>query len=283
MNGCVRRGRFLRHRPSGPGAAGTTASAPSLPIRLASGSTRPRGSQRLAGLVLLSFALLSRAAPGEGQLPVGSSSGGLPPEPEALWRANARLPAGSVYELPKGTLRTGWYAGYGKGPAWFGSTEPHDLLLTSFQVGWMASGELAPNRFWRGNVELLTELQAAWQHHPRDAYLVGLIPVVRYNFATHSRWTPFVEFGSGLALTDIGRPDLGSRFQFQSLVGLGVHHRLSPELALSFETRLAHVSNADMARPNHGVNEFEFLVGVSWFHLPAPHPRFRKEAMARVH
>jgi hypothetical protein len=33
----------------------------------------------------------------------------------------------------------------------------------------------------------------------------------------------------------------------------------------SFETRFGHISNAGIEEPNRGVNEFEFIAGVSWF------------------
>jgi hypothetical protein len=96
--------------------------------------------------------------------------------------------------------------------------------------------------------------------------VASFTPMLRYNFATGSRWVPFVEAGAGLLVTDIGGADLSTEFEFHSVAGLGTLYRMNDRVALSLQTRFGHISNAGIDQPNRGVNEFEFLAGVSWFY-----------------
>lgn len=177
--------------------------------------------------------------------------------------AQPRPPFGEGFA--QGTYRVGWSLGYGSGPAAFGSSERHDLLLTSLQMGWMVSGVVGKDRFYRGNWELIVELLGGWQFEPRDAFVTSLTPMLRYNFATGSRWVPFIEAGAGVLVTDIGGADLSTEFQFHSVAGIGTHYLLNERMAVGLQTRFGHISNAGIDQPNRGVNEFEFIAGVSWF------------------
>jgi hypothetical protein len=42
---------------------------------------------------------------------------------------------------------------------------------------------------------LVGELFSGLQFHPNDRYFVGLTPLLRYNFATGSRWAPLIDLG----------------------------------------------------------------------------------------
>jgi opacity protein-like surface antigen len=185
---------------------------------------------------------------------------GTEPEPDT---AGTSPPSGAGF--PQGTFRAGLAFGCGIGPAWFGSTERHALLLSNLQLGWMATGLLGPDRFYAGNLELMVDILGGWQHSPEDAYLAGLAPVLRYNLAAGSGWLPFLEAGAGLVATDIRSPDLSTDLEFRTLVGLGVNYRLNDRMAVGLGGRFEHISNAEIAEPNHGVNEFEILVGWSWY------------------
>lgn len=166
----------------------------------------------------------------------------------------------------RGTFRAGFGAGLAYGPPMFGTNEPHDLLLGALQLGWMPTGVIGEDRFYRGNFEIGVEILGALQYHPDGAHLAALTPVLRYSFATGSPWRPFIEAGVGVAVTDIGAPDLSTDFEFRSAGGLGVNYLLSERLAVGFTTRLSHFSNGGIRYPNNGVNEVEFLLGIThWF------------------
>ena len=142
-----------------------------------------------------------------------SDEPGLKPSPslETIWTDGI----GSGFR--KGLFQTGATVGAG-----FGTTKPfrtelaHDLALTSVNLGWVFTGVMATDKWYRGNLELLVELFGGWQFKPNGRYLVGLTPLIRYNFATGSRWVLFVDGGAGVSCTNIDGPDLNGNFQFNT-------------------------------------------------------------------
>lgn len=165
----------------------------------------------------------------------------------------------------KGVSEAGICLGVGVGASMFGSTQAHDLALTKLYFGRVFSGVVAGDSWYRGNWEFLGEAFGGAQFNPREAYVVGLTPVLRYNFATGTRWVPFFDAGAGVTLTDIGRPDLGGVFQFNLQTGPGVRYFVNEKTVLTFQFRFLHISNASIQDPDHGVNTSVFYVGVSRF------------------
>ena len=180
--------------------------------------------------------------------------------PETIWIDGI----GSGFR--KGLFQTGATVGAG-----FGTTKPfrtelaHDLALASVNLGWVFTGVMASDKWYRGNLELLVELFGGGQFKPNGRYFVGLTPLLRYNLATGSRWVLFVDGGAGVSCTNIDGPDLNGNFQFNVQVGAGTHYFLSDRTALTVQYRWLHFSNAGIERPNHGTNTQMFHVGLSWF------------------
>lgn len=112
---------------------------------------------------------------------------------------------------------------------------------------------------------MISELFGGRQISPDKAYVVGLTPVLRYYFATGTRWIPFFEGGAGVSETDIGAPNLATRFEFHLIVGGGLQWFYHDNLAATLHYRLGHLSNADIKGPNIGLNESVLLLGVTWF------------------
>ena len=179
--------------------------------------------------------------------------------PETIWVDGV----GSGFR--KGTFQAGGMVGAGFGSRVLGTWLTHDLAQASVNFGWVFTNVVAPDKWYRGNPELLVELFGGAQFRPNDRYFVGLTPMIRYNFATGSRWVPFVEGGVGLSATNIDDVDLTGTFQFNVQVGTGIHYFLSDRTALTLQYRWLHFSNAGMHDPNHGTNTQMFLVGASWF------------------
>jgi lipid A 3-O-deacylase len=147
----------------------------------------------------------------------------------------------------------------------FGGVVPHDLVLGRIYYGLMLSDVVGKNWFFRGNWEILGELFGGGQTRPENGYAVGVAALLRYNFATGTRLMPFVDAGVGATATDIGNPDLGSIFEFNLQCGVGLNYFWRENSALTFQYRLIHFSNAGIKRPNLGVNENMFYLGMSWF------------------
>jgi len=165
----------------------------------------------------------------------------------------------------KGLFQVGGTVGAGFGIRIFGTSVAHDLALASANLGWVFTDVMASDKWYRGNVELLVELFGGEQFKPDDRYFIGLTPLIRYNFATGSRWVPFVDAGAGVSSTNIDGRDLTGNFQFNIQVGAGIHYFLSDRTALTVQYRWLHFSNAHTRLPNNGTNTEMFLVGASWF------------------
>lgn len=156
-------------------------------------------------------------------------------------------------------------AGVAPGFHRFGSPQAHHLALAGVSYGKMWGNIQAKDHWWRGNWEWRVEMLAGSEFSPSVHYFVGITPHVRYNYATGTRWIPYVDFGTGISATSIGPPDLGGWFQFNTQLGVGVNWFLKDNLALSLDVRGMHVSSAGIYQPNAGMNNVLFLAGMNWF------------------
>lgn len=141
----------------------------------------------------------------------------------------------------------------------------HELAIASVRYGVMLSGVVGESHWYRGNWEFLGQGFAGGQYAPRSAYVVGLTPMLRYSFATGTRWTPFLEGGAGPSITDIGGPDLSTTYEFNLQGNAGAHYFWNKNQAITAQVGYLHLSNAGLKQPNQGVNAIAFLIGASWF------------------
>ena len=147
----------------------------------------------------------------------------------------------------------------------FGSEQHHYLAMGSLAYGHMLGHVLGEGHWWRGNPELRLELFSGAQFDPDTRWFVGLTPHLRYNFATGTRWIPFVDGGAGVTATSIGRPDLSGTFEFNLQPGGGVLWFIKDNLALDLEARYVHWSDAGINHPNLGLNGVTGLLGLTYF------------------
>jgi hypothetical protein len=155
--------------------------------------------------------------------------------------------------------------GAGYGVEILGGRESHDLALASLSYGDMLGSVEGEGHWYRGNWEFRGELFSGAQFSPTDEWLVGLTPHLRYNFATGTRWVPFVDLGAGVSATSIGPPDLSHYFEFNLQAATGVRWFIRNNVALSIEARYLHMSCAGLSTPNLGLNNVNGMVGISWF------------------
>lgn len=147
----------------------------------------------------------------------------------------------------------------------FGSVESHDLALGSVSYGRMLDNTMGAGHWFAGNFELKAQLFGGVQFSPRNEWVVGLTPHLVYNFATGTRWVPFVDVGAGVSATSIREPDLGGVFQFNLQAGVGVQRFLTDTMAVTVEASYLHLSSAGLYEPNDGVNTVLGMVGVRFF------------------
>lgn len=146
-----------------------------------------------------------------------------------------------------------------------GSKVKHDLAIAELRVGRVISRLLGEGHFFQGNFVLLGEVFGGAQFHPQPSrYFIGAAPVIRYEFATGSRFSPFIDISAGVLATDIGRPDLGGIFEFNLQGGPGIKYYISKNAAVQFQYRYLHFSSAGIYHPNHGINVNTLLLGFAW-------------------
>ena len=199
------------------------------------------------------------------------SSKAFPPDQPISFSTNDTSLSGRIWENGVGegfsskaqSLTVSAGATYGF--ASFGSREQHHLAMGSLTYGHMLGHAVGEGHWWHGNPEFRLELFSGAQFDPDARWFVGLTLHLRYNFATGTRWVPFVDGGAGVTATSIGPPDLSGTFEFNLQPGTGVMWFLRDNLALSLEARYVHWSCAGLHKPNLGLNGVTGLLGITYF------------------
>lgn len=156
-------------------------------------------------------------------------------------------------------------AGFAPGMATFGSRQAHDFALMSLSYGHMLTHVMWQDHWFRGNIEGRLELFGGAQYRPSTEYVIGLTPHLRYDFATGTRWIPFIDGGAGVTATSIGPPDMSGTFEFNLQVGGGMYWFVRNDVALTGEVSYMHMSCAGISHPNLGANNMIFKLGLTWF------------------
>ena len=89
------------------------------------------------------------------------------------------------------------------------------------------------------------------------AHSLSFSPVFTYEFSGFT-YTPYIEAGIGLAAfsqTDVGDQRLGSSFNFEDRIGLGL--KLPGEQKVGL--RAIHYSNAGIKQPNDGIESYSLF------------------------
>jgi opacity protein-like surface antigen len=202
-----------------------------------------------------------------GWLSVSAAHAEDPKAIEASWQRIPSGALGTVNEsmLSKGVEDVSVTVCPGLGVKIFGSEKRHDLVLVSGHWGKMFTGLMGANHWYQGHLERWSELFGGFQYFPDHSYVLGVAIGLRYHFITSGRWSPFLDAGAGLAATDIGKPDLGSTFEFNLQVGGGIHYFINKNMAMGMHVRWFHLSNGGLTSSNMGVNSLMYLFGMTWF------------------
>jgi len=164
-----------------------------------------------------------------------------------------------------GVESVGLSIGANYGVAMFGGHESHHLALASLSYGCVLGPVRGARHWYRGNWELRGELFSGAEFSPDTEWIAGLTPHLRYNFATGTRWIPFVDLGAGVTATSIGPPDLSGTFEFNLQACVGTHWFIKERVALTMEARYLHLSCARINDPNLGLNGVTGMVGLTFF------------------
>ena len=89
------------------------------------------------------------------------------------------------------------------------------------------------------------------------AFKIGIL-------AETSKLQPYFKGGSGPIFISQHTREQGTQFNFNDFAALGVHYFFTKTVALTFEYRFRHISNAEIKKPNRGIDSHFGLCGVAF-------------------
>jgi hypothetical protein len=139
-----------------------------------------------------------------------------------------------------------------------------NYTITEIQFGYMLS-HVKGRGLFRGNFELVGEGFGSAIFQGPGSYIAGMTIWLRYNFVPPGwRFIPYAQGGLGLTSTDIDREIVGQPFNFNLNLAVGTRYLFSEHWAVSVEYRFQHISNANTAEHNVGINAHGPILGVSY-------------------
>ncbi|MBI2821897.1 MAG: acyloxyacyl hydrolase [Acidobacteria bacterium] len=138
----------------------------------------------------------------------------------------------------------------------FGKTRT-DIAFAAFQprMGWFVTDRL----------ELFGEGTLLVYHLPEAAISAGLEGIAgRYYFWNDRSWVPYITTGAGLLWTSLNVREIDRIFNFQLFVGAGLRYVPDRGPGWIVELRNHHISNANTAGTNFGINAATGVFGWEW-------------------
>ncbi len=86
---------------------------------------------------------------------------------------------------------------------------------------------------------------------------MGLLPET-------SKFQPYFKLGAGLLYMTQHTREQATQFNFTEQLALGMHYYFCKNTALTLEGRWRHLSNSSIKHPNHGINTYFVLTGISY-------------------
>jgi len=167
--------------------------------------------------------------------------------------------------IRKGDTEWGLLAGFGLASNAGKGFGDRQFLPLGGRVGRVLTNRVGPGLL-KGHFEISLDVIPLFltvQDNVAYGFNVGLL--FRHYMRLDATMRPFVSFGSGPLVSTEQVPVGTSRFNFASSLGAGVLFRKSERAAYMIEARVHHISNADTADTNPGINSIYFQFGISFF------------------
>jgi hypothetical protein len=142
-----------------------------------------------------------------------------------------------------------------------------DYTQTEIRAGWMLNSPYDAGIF-SGNFEILLGLGGGAIFQGPGHALGNGDTFIRYNFVQkRAPLVPYFQLGAGLVVSDAADDHtqriIGRTLEASLQAGLGFKILLAPKWSLDLEADYQHISNANTANRNVGVNALGGLIGVS--------------------
>ena len=100
---------------------------------------------------------------------------------------------------------------------------------------------------------------------PQRNIEVGVNFLIKYTYPVTSAISTYLKGGVGALYMSQHLEEQGSQYNFTPQMSFGIHYFFKEATALTVEYRYRHLSNADIKKPNKGVEAELFLGGISFF------------------
>jgi len=95
----------------------------------------------------------------------------------------------------------------------------------------------------------------------RGMVSVGMMALYYLEFISSHELNPYIEGGIGVIYTDFQVDGQGSRFNFNSQIGIGTEFKVNSGAPFFSAIRLSHISNAGQHSDNRGINSVVVMIG----------------------
>jgi lipid A 3-O-deacylase len=143
-----------------------------------------------------------------------------------------------------------------------------EFLAVAPRWGIGVSNPLAPDRWYDVSFQIFLEASYLRELQPVDGNAGGLALIPRLNFLgllESAPLVPYVDLGIGVMGLDFDLAGQDDGFSFSIQAGVGTRWLVTPRSALALEWRFHHISNANIRRPNLGINSSLLSVAYSYF------------------
>lgn len=178
-------------------------------------------------------------------------------------RAQAAPPAEDADRRPERGTEIEVWSGGGANPLGSpGVTHGNAIWTAGLRYGWILS-DAHGKGILRGRFEYAVDAIPVFMvfQPGGHAYGFGFDPwIMRWNFETHRRISPYIELGGGGLITTREIPVGESRFNFTPTAAFGVNI-LRGKYHWSVDFRVVHISDAELTKFNPGTDTFGVRVG----------------------
>ncbi len=127
----------------------------------------------------------------------------------------------------------------------------------------------------RGCFEPMFEITSGVVWDGFGDYFVGPSLLLRYNYIQpNARLIPYLQCGAGFVFTDAHvdpyEHAIGQEFEFALQASAGLRRMIKPNLSFEAEFKYMHISNANLAPRNEGINAIGGMVGFTYY-FQKPH------------
>jgi hypothetical protein len=146
---------------------------------------------------------------------------------------------------------------------------PFDFVPIDVRLGYMVYDPWPDGWFFRGNIEALLDLTEATVMRGPGVYVVGPSMLVRGNFVQpDARLVPYIQGGAGIVFNDAYHDQdqraIGQAQEFYLTAAVGLHYLVNLNWSVDAECGYAHISNADLAPRNYGINGLGVAIGLTY-------------------